>query len=145
MAGAAGRNETLELDRLYAQLFKATSDAVLITDATQYLLVNEAAELLLGYRRAELMRRSPMELLEVIEFAHLTEVGRQLKEAGSWRGEWRLRRKDGMVVPVEATISRHDMDGRALYLSLLRDVTDRKRTEVMLKRREAQLTEAQRI
>ena len=49
------------------------------------------------------------------------------------------------VVPVEATISRHDLDGRVLYLSLFRDITDRKRTEAALQQREAQLTEAQRI
>ena len=52
----------LTLERLYAKLFKTTSDAVLITDDQQYLLVNEAAEWLLGYSRAELLRRSPMEL-----------------------------------------------------------------------------------
>jgi PAS domain S-box-containing protein len=145
MAEGASRGGPLELERLYAQLIETTSDAVLITDAEQYLLVNEAAEQLLGYRRAELLRRSPMELLEVIGLTHLTEVGLQLEEAGSWRGEWRLRRKDGRVVPVEATISRHDTDGRVLYLSLFRDITHRKRTEVVLQRREAQLTEAQRI
>jgi PAS domain S-box-containing protein len=141
----ANCSETLTLERLYAKLFETTSDAVLIADDQQVLLVNEAAEWLLGYSRAELLRRSPIEFLAVFELARLAEAGLRLEEAGSWRGEWRLCRKDGAVVPVEATVSRHDLDGRVVYLSLLRDITDRKRTEAVLQRREAQLTEAQRI
>jgi PAS domain S-box-containing protein len=105
-------------------------------------LVNAAAERLLGYSRAELLRMGPPDILEPGQLPQLAEARRVFEETGSWRGQWRLRRKDGGVVIAEATNGRHVIDGRVLYQGFFRDVTERVRIEEALARQESQLAQA---
>src|SRR5438067_11678049 len=55
-----------ETDSLYYQLVEAAPDAMLVFDANgpRCLLADAAAERLLGYGRAELLRLRPVDLLE---------------------------------------------------------------------------------
>ncbi len=132
-------------ERLYRELVEAAPDAVLVVEAgaPHYLLVNTAAEQLLGYERDELLRMSSTDLVAPDERPRLAEARRTLEASGWWRGEWHLRRKDGSVVPVEATTTRHAVGGRVVYQGLFRDITERKQIEDELVRREAQLAAAQ--
>jgi PAS domain S-box-containing protein len=132
-------------ERLYREVVEAAPDAVLVIEAgaPHYLLVNVAAERLLGYGRAELLRMGPADLLDPVELPRLPEIRRRFNEAGSWRGEWRMRRKDGSLVPVEATTIRHDVGGRVLFQGQLRNIAARKRIEEALVRSEAQFAAAQ--
>jgi PAS domain S-box-containing protein len=132
-------------ERLYREVVEAAPDAVLVIEAgaPHFLLVNVAAERLLGYERAELLRLGGADILDPAELPRLAEVRRRFEAAGSWRGEWRLRRKDGTTVAVEATNTRHEVDGRVLHQGLFRDISERKRLEATLARREAQLAAAQ--
>jgi PAS domain S-box-containing protein len=132
-------------EQLYREVVEAAPDAMLVIEsgAPHYLLVNAAAERLLGYGRAELLRMGPADLLDPDELPRLPEIRRRFNEAGSWRGEWRMRRKDGSLVPVEATTVRHDVGGRVLFQGLFRDIAARKRIEEALVRSEAQLAAAQ--
>ncbi len=142
--GAAG---ALQTEPLYRELLEAAPDAVFVIEANapHYLLVNAAAEQLLGYSRDELLQMGPADILDPDELPRLSEVRRQFEAAGAWRGEWRLRRKDGSIVPVEATSTRHKIGGRVLHQGFFRDITERKRIEQALAQREAQLAEAQRL
>jgi PAS domain S-box-containing protein len=132
-------------DRLYQELVEAEPDAVLVIEAgaPSYLLVNDAAVRLLGYARDELLRMGPRDLLEPGQLARLAEAHREFERDGGWRGEWRLRRKDGQVIVVEATNGRHTVAGRVFYQGCFRDVTARRTAEHERVRREAQLAEAQ--
>ena len=108
-------------------ILEGAADAILIVSQTgQYQYVNKQASVLLGYSREELMSMSmsditPPEDLEVVEI--------QFNDAllsGALRGEQRLRRKDGIVVPVEINASLLP-DGN-LY-GACRDITVRKQLE----------------
>jgi PAS domain S-box-containing protein len=139
MASHAGAEATSGDERLYRDLIEAAPDAVLVIEAgaSHYLLANEATERLLGYCQDELLRIGPGDILDPTDSPRLPEVRRQFEEAGFWRGEWRLRRKDGSIVPVEATNTRHVIDGRVLYQGVFRDITDRVHIDDALKASEA--------
>ena len=52
---------------------------------------------------------------------------------GSHRFEWTGRRFDGQEVPLEVVVTSVQVDGRSLNVSVVRDITERKRTEVALR------------
>jgi PAS domain S-box-containing protein len=83
--------------------------------------VNEAACRLLGYERAELVAKTILDIIPAEDADRLETVRAELLTPGSvHKADWRLRRKDGSVVPVEvsANILR---DGR--WQAFIRDIT----------------------
>src|SRR5579884_2092691 len=113
----------------YRALFEGTADAILVADAhARYVDANRAASALLGYSREELLH---MGIADVAASGRLwTEVEfNRFLQAGYWQGELELRRKDGTLVPVEARATRVEVPGGTSYVSVLRDVTERRRAE----------------
>jgi PAS domain S-box-containing protein len=127
MAGRTDPDGTLLLEQFYRELIEAAPDAVLVGEvgASHYLLANAAAERLLGYNGAALTQLGLTELLAPDEPLGPAEIQQLCTGNASWRGELRLRHRDGRPVPVEATSSRHTAGGRALYQLVLRDITER--------------------
>lgn len=115
----------------YQALLEQAADAVFVADLEgRYIEVNPAACALLGFTRAELLR---MRIVDVIpaEDAHRLEVVRnELLQGGTHRGEWRLRRKDGLIVPVELS-ARMTSDGRWQIVG--RDIIAHKQLEADLR------------
>ena len=119
----------LELSgRRLQALFENSLDAILLTDDWgQYVEANPAACELFGYSLEELLTRS---ILDVA-----TPAKRQAFEA-QWRlflstrehsGEYTLLRADGTARAVEFRVVAHVLPGT--HLVILRDITERKRTE----------------
>jgi len=96
-----------------------------------YRVVNAAAERLLGYSRAELLRLGPSDLAAPADAQRLAEIGAHVATQGWWHGELTLRRKDGSVVHTEATLVRVVVDGGVLIQGLHRDRTDQWRTDAL--------------
>ncbi len=118
-------------EAFYQALLEGLPDGVLVSQegSSHYQHANVAAERLLGYSREELLSLGPADLTVPEELPRLAEIGRALRRRGEWRGERRLRRKDGTVIPVEITTTQIVLGGRKLFQGLLRDVTERKRAE----------------
>ena len=55
------------------------------------------------------------------------------------------RRKDGSTFPVEVSVARVNVDGRACALALARDLTDQRRAEALLREKESQLAHVARV
>jgi len=116
-------------ERRYRSLFEGVADAILVADADRrYRDANAAAERLLGYGREELLR------LRVEDVAAdgpewTQDEFERFRRDGRWHGEMELRRKDGSRVPVEAVATVVDLPQGPVYLSTVRDVSDRKRAE----------------
>jgi PAS domain S-box-containing protein len=89
--------------------------------------VNRAACRLLGYDRHELLRMTIFDIIPVEDAMRLEATRQDLLEPGATiKNEWRLKRKDGTLVPVEA--SAHILaDGR--WQAFVRDITERRRVE----------------
>ena len=119
-------------------LFDNTLDAVLLADDRgRYVDANPAACTLLGYGRDELLRLGVADVTPPPD----AEAGRAAWAAflrdGRQEGEFTARRRDGTTVAVEFRAVANVQPG--LHLSVLRDVTDRRRADAVLRQRDAQL------
>ena len=125
-----------EAEERFRGLFVGVADAILVADADgRYLDANPAATALLGYDREEVLAMSVTDLVADSPEGTATEYARY-KDEGSWRGELELRRKDGSTVPVEAWASVVSLPTGPLYLAALRDCSERKRSEALLRESE---------
>ncbi|MBI3802138.1 MAG: EAL domain-containing protein [Nitrospirae bacterium] len=120
-----------ESEQRYQELFENANDALLVVDERgHYLDANRRAEELLGYTRDELLK---MTLADITPGDGM-EFGRRQDEAfkrlGRMSGEYLVVRKEGRKVCVEFSANRI-APGR--YLSILRDITERKRAEEALR------------
>ncbi|MEJ7762017.1 MAG: PAS domain S-box protein [Thermomicrobiales bacterium] len=116
-------------ERRYRSLFEGVADAILVTDGERrYRDANAAAEVLLGYGREELLGLRVEDVVAVEPDWTEAEFER-FRTEGRWHGEMELRRKDGSTVPVEARATVVDLPEGPVYLSTIRDISDRKRTE----------------
>lgn len=113
----------------YRGVFEQVSDAILATDAEgHYVEANAAASALLGYSHEELLQMKVGDLVAGGASLGEAEFARFL-ESGDWSGELELRRKDGTTVTVEARAATIDLPGGGFYVSVIRDVTQRRALE----------------
>ncbi|MDQ6672638.1 MAG: PAS domain S-box protein [Chloroflexota bacterium] len=114
------------MDATYDALLEHASDALLVIERGQrtYQVVNPAAERLLNYTRAELLRLGPDDLSDPAERPRLADVSAHLAAHGWWHGQWHLRRKDGSLVQTHATVVEVVVRGHVLVQGLFRKSTD---------------------
>lgn len=121
-----------------ANLLENVNDAIVASDANFRLTAwNAAAEAMYGWRADEVLGRTGTEILQT-EFPGLgaDTMWQKISETGKWRGEATQLRKDGTRIPVDiSSIVLHNSDGQVNgYLSVNRDITERKEAESALKR-----------
>jgi diguanylate cyclase (GGDEF)-like protein/PAS domain S-box-containing protein len=122
--------------KLAAGVFTHAREGIMITDAQGLIVdVNEAFLRLTGYRRDELLGRSPR-LLDSghHEPAFFEAMWEHLRRDGQWHGEVHDRAKDGSVFVVLETISAvRDEHGEIThYVTLMNDITRLKEQEQRL-------------
>ena len=123
-------------------IFNSLEESVLVVTADRRLVnVNAAAEATFGYSRDELVNRST-EFLHV-DREHYLEFGRRIHAAFA-RGEaanieFESKRKNGAVFPTEHTVSllKNDAGEAVGIVSVVRDVSERKRADAALRESEA--------
>lgn len=109
----------------YRTLFERAGDAILIMDDdARYIDANEAAAELLGRSRDEIVGRS---LNDFSVETHPDSLWTAFKAAGETHGELRFRRPSGEIREAEFNAVASISPG--LHLSVLRDVTDRRRLD----------------
>jgi diguanylate cyclase (GGDEF)-like protein/PAS domain S-box-containing protein len=125
----------------YRTLVESASDGIFVADtAFRTIEVNAAACRMFGYTREELLSLKTTDVVAGPEVARVAPETALLHVGQVHRSDWRCRRKDGSIFPVEAT-STLLPDGRRL--SILRDVSERRRIEGALRASEASLAAAQ--
>lgn len=123
------RDRVSTAEALYHGIFAAAADAILLADEQQrYVDANPAAEDLLGYSRDEILARRIEDIVAAGPDWTATEFQRFV-ETGRWQGELELRRKDGARIQVEARASRIELPGGQVFLSILRDIRERRENE----------------
>jgi len=122
-----------ESEHRYRNLFEYSSDAIFIHDDKGHMLnVNQRAVDMLGYTRDELLALSmvdyhPQEVVDVAMAAY-----NELAKAGHGRFDSKFRKKDGSLIDV--AISAQPIEPvSAVFQTLVRDITYRKRAEEALR------------
>ena len=120
----------------FAGILDITSNAIIATDAQQrIILFNKGAEEIFGYSSAEAMGQ----LLDILipqgvvalhrhhinKFANFNASTRLMGERQGISG----RRKNGEEFPAEASIAKLNIGDEKIFTVVLRDITERKRTE----------------
>jgi PAS domain S-box-containing protein len=130
----------------FAGIMSISSDAVVSVDQEQRItFFNLGAEQIFGYASREVLgehldilipeKFRPSHRNHVVGFGDGAVVARRMGERGQITG----RRKSGEIFPADASISKIEVDGKRIYTSVLRDVTDRVRAEEELARSNAEL------
>ena len=124
-----------ESELLLREIFDNANDGVFLLERYpdgpgKYLLVNEKAIRMLGYSREELLTMSPRDIVpEDIARKVMPGVIQNLLRDGHATFESAHRRKDGSVYPIEVSTHTFHYQGKDVDLSIVRDITERKRSE----------------
>ncbi len=124
-------------------IFRASRDGIVVEADERVVFANEAAARLHGFDNPSEMAGLASTLFQMPEDApRMLEYGRK-----RLRGEpvpsvypFRGRRKDGSAIDLEASVSTCRLDGQDYIISIIRDVSERKRLEERL--RQAQKMES---
>jgi PAS domain S-box-containing protein len=106
------------------------ADAIFVTDLHgRFLDVNPRACESLGYTREDLLQLTATRIEAEPTFAGMPAVAGQPHPGQQFTVRGRHRRKDGSVFPVEIRAGLFDFEGRSVWLTLARDITDREQAE----------------
>jgi len=118
------------LARHYETLTRFANDMILLADRDGRLVdANERAVETYGYAREELLRLNIADLREAGSQAEVEYMMREVAERGGAVYELTHRRKDGSTFPIEASTRIITIDGRPYYQGIIRDITERRRSE----------------
>ncbi len=129
-----------ESEGRYQQFFDSINDGAFVMPfrgpgrAEKFTDVNVAACQQLGYRREELLRLTPLEVVAPGEQTRALELHDQVGEKKSLLFEVTALRKDGSVLPVEINAHLLELEGQTRILGIIRDLTARKAREVEIRR-----------
>ncbi|MEA2457837.1 MAG: hypothetical protein QOC95_809 [Thermoleophilaceae bacterium] len=135
--------EIAEREQRFRTAFSTALDAMVIIDDERNLVAcNRAAAELMGIRSEEIAD-SRMDDFVPENAEAVDAIWRKFLAAGEWRSEFELQRAGGGVRQVEVSARASFTAGR--HLAIMRDVTDRKRSEGEAERLKAALHEAQKL
>jgi PAS domain S-box-containing protein len=124
-----------ESEKKYRILIEQASDGIFIFDHLENIIdVNSMACQMLDFTREEFLRLSMRDLIPADEYDAANSHFSELLAGKAVISEKRMLRKDGTLISVEMSTKMLE-DGR--LQTIVRDITDRKRTEEALRKSEA--------
>ncbi|MGE5306113.1 MAG: response regulator, partial [Alphaproteobacteria bacterium] len=145
-----GRGQGKALETRYRDLLETVPDAiVMVNNSGRIVLLNEQAQALFGYKKAQVLGR-PIEVLLPARFreghvGHRVRYYAQSKTRAMGAGlELYAIRKDGTEFPVEISLSPLSTEEGVFVMSAIRDITERKKLEEELRQKNEALEEQNR-
>lgn len=119
-------------------IVESAADGIITIDESGTILsFNPAAEQMFGFSAVDLVGKS-IRLLMPDPYAqeHNRYLDRCRRAQGmiSFNQEVRGKRRDGVIFPMEIAVGEVRIGNRRMYTGIVRDITERKRTEEMLQR-----------
>ncbi len=130
--------EAQRISRIAEEVIESMHEAVAVTNAShEYVTVNPAFENVTGFRADEIAGQSNALLnSDRHDLDHYRGVRKALESSGQWEGELWQRRKNGeeRLLAMRTTRILLAPDNESLYVSVLSDITERRRNEHRLQR-----------
>src|SRR5208283_948817 len=123
-------------ERMFSSAFRSSPDSMSINVFPDgpYLDVNDGFTRLTGYTREEVLDKTPSEMNLWEDPSRRTEISTQFVQTGELREcDFRLRTKSGQLRIGQMSGALLDLDGRRCCLIAVRDVTERKTAEELLR------------
>ncbi len=127
-----------ESEERFRNVFDWSNDAIMIhtpsttVSAGRFIEVNRMACQLLGYSREELLKMGPPDIVPRDRHPQLADIMQQAETKDIFLFETMFRRKDGSTFPVESNAHLVNYGGERIWISHIRDITERKRAEEVL-------------
>ncbi len=103
-------------------------------ESFHFLAVNEAAIQRCGYTRSEFLKMKATEIRPPEDVERFAKAVPGVSDSGFQpKGEWRLKAKNGETINVEVHATRVQFRHKKAVLSIIHDVTERKKTEEGMK------------
>jgi PAS domain S-box-containing protein len=142
LASVRDITERKRCEREYEEIFNSVNDTIAVIDPESGEIVdaNESLCDLVGYGKEELLEMSPADL-SVEEEGYTEERGREIIDSvvgsgESHQTEWMVEARDGSVRWLAVNGTTAIIGGKTRYLSIGRDITERKRRERERRERE---------
>ncbi len=126
-ARAAAEIALRESEARYRGLFDHAPDGIIVnSEAGPYIDINPSACEMLGYSREAFIGLKVVDLIGEAQAGLHAKALRALATKGVFRTAWRARRKDGSWIPTDVVTTRLPDN---TYVSIIRDNTERDRSE----------------
>ncbi len=126
--------ELQKSEQKYREIFNATDEAILIQESStgDIIEVNQATLEMFGYNREETLNLSVSELSEgtppYSQFEALAHIQKAVTK-GPQDIEWLFKRKSGELFWGEINLKNSEIEGQSRVISVVRDITERKKAE----------------
>jgi PAS domain S-box-containing protein len=125
--------ERRALARRYEYLTRFANDIILVADRNLLIVeANDRAVAAYGYTRDELLKLHVLDLYPPGSERVLDTLILHGQEKSGLIFEARQQRQDGTTFPVEVSLRQLELEGEVLFQEIIRDITQRKRTEAEL-------------
>jgi PAS domain S-box-containing protein len=132
--------ERLSLAQRYEYLTRHANDIILLADHDQKIVeANEQAIVAYGYVQEELLKLHLADLHPLEARSVLEEYLREAAQKGSRVFEIMQRHKSGATFPAEISCRIMHMEGQEFFQNIIRDISERKRSEEALRESEKNL------
>jgi PAS domain S-box-containing protein len=133
----------------FTELFKKSTDGILLLGEQGFIECNPAAVELFGYAQPEeLCKVHPSQISPEFQFngqSSFDEANIMIAFAvkhGNHQFEWLHQRANGEIFWAEVTLTLIPYDGEQILYSLVRDISDRKRSDVLIQKKSQELEQA---
>ncbi|MCX9010785.1 MAG: PAS domain S-box protein, partial [Candidatus Methanoperedens sp.] len=124
----------------FRSLVESASDAIILTDGEGFIISwNKSAQRIFGYTKEEILGRPTTHVMpDRFRSDHLKRIGYINSNGNPYINGKTFEsyglRKDGSEFPLEISIATWNIEGEAFYSAIVRDITERKRSEETLHR-----------
>jgi PAS domain S-box-containing protein len=129
-----------ESEQKFRDILNNTTDGIHIHEIKEdgtsgrFTDVNDVACRMLGYTKEEMLAKTPLDITTDYHNPPIERIFEEQRTAVSARFETEHRKKDDTIIPVEVNTHVVTIQGKKMMLGVVRDITERKKAEALLKR-----------
>ncbi|BAY61643.1 two-component sensor histidine kinase [Calothrix brevissima NIES-22] len=133
------QNALEQQEILYRTIFENVSDGINIIDVEtgKIVVANHAICQMHGYSQEEFVKLQPPEFVHQDTLPRFAEFIRDIRSGNQFHGQGLDLHKDGTLIDVEVSASPIFYNGKIHALGVIRDISERKRSELALAESEA--------